>query len=125
MAADQRAALERPDRPQVELACFFRALAWLAVGDGAAIDLGYGRDATQGAGHEGFVRRVDLRQGEVTLARVVAALAPGVDLVGLGDALEAVEAGRGPELAAADDEEVRRIARGHEAARVEHQGLVG
>jgi hypothetical protein len=47
------------------------------------------------------------------------------DDAGLRDALEAVGAGAGPEFAAAHDEEVGAVAAGDEAARVEHQRLVG
>src|SRR5205085_1475540 len=92
---------ELSDRPEIKLTCLLRNFACFAVGDQAAIDLRHGRDATQGAGHESLVGRIDLRQGEVAFARDVARLAPGLDHIGLGDALEAVEAGRGPDLAAA------------------------
>src|SRR5579883_1443412 len=96
--------LKRSHRLQVEVARFLRDLAGLAVADRAAVDLRDSGHAAQGAGHEGLVGRVDLRQGEVAFPGDVAGLAPGVDHVALGDALEAVEAGRGPELAAAHDE---------------------
>src|SRR6185437_13522611 len=103
--------LNRLDRLQVEVAHFLRDLASLAVADRAAVDLRDSGDAAQRAGHEGLVGGIDLRQGEVAFLRDVPGVAPGVEHVALGDALEAVEAGRGPDLAAADDEEVGRIAR--------------
>jgi hypothetical protein len=68
---------------------------------------------------------VDLGQREVAFVRRAAGSAPGLDHAGLGDALEAVGAGAGPERAAAHDEEVGRVAAGDEAARVQHQRLVG
>src|SRR3546814_15886749 len=50
---------------------------------------------------------------------------PGVEYGLLGDAAEIPAAGRGPQLAAADEEEVGRVAARHKAARVQHQRLVG
>ena len=45
--------------------------------------------------------------------------------VAAGDAAEAVVAGRGPHLALAHDEEMRRVAGRDEAVRIEHQRFVG
>ena len=42
-----------------------------------------------------------------------------------GDPAEAIIAGRGPDLALADDEEMGRVAGRDEAVRIEHQRLVG
>ena len=44
--------LDRADRPQVKVARLLCNLAGLAVGNEAAVDLGDGRDAAQGAGHD-------------------------------------------------------------------------
>jgi hypothetical protein len=68
---------------------------------------------------------VDVGEGEVALEARDPVLRTQPQHVRARDAVHAVLTGRGPHLALADDEEVRRVARGHGAVRVEHQRLVG
>src|SRR5207237_9778021 len=88
-----------------------------------------GYNAGEGAGDERFAGGVYVREAERRLARRDATGAADLEHVGARDPGEAVAAVGGQHLGrlvrAGDDEEVRRVARRHEAVRVEHQRLVG
>mmetsp|Transcript_6772 Transcript_6772/g.21852 ORF Transcript_6772/g.21852 Transcript_6772/m.21852 type:complete len:346 (+) Transcript_6772:14-1051(+) len=109
----------------VQLLEALRDRAALPVADGAAVDGDDGDLAGERAGDKGLVGRVDLGEREVALLDGDAVLRAEGEDGGARDAVELVLRRRCPDGAVADDEKVRRVARGHKAVDVEHERLVG
>src|SRR5690606_13405490 len=93
--------------------------------DRAAVDAAHRDHAGEGPGDEGFLGRVGLGQAEVLLEGGDPGFATGTQDVAAGDAVQAVVAGRGPDLALAHGEEMGRVAGRDESVWIGHQGFVG
>src|SRR5579859_513232 len=73
--------------------------ATFAVADHAAIDLSYGNDACERAGHEGFLGTIHIGQAEIAFARGNVGFPADAQNIRTGDAAKAVVAARSPNLA--------------------------
>src|SRR5206468_3506874 len=82
------------------------------------------RDTSERPGDESFRGRVSLGEGEIEFVYAADLFAVELDDLFTGNSLEVITPGRRPQFAAADDEEIRRIAACDEAVWIEHQGLV-
>src|SRR5258708_17461123 len=91
----------------------------------APVDLAHRRQSAEGAGDESLLRGTRLVQREIADPYRYTFPQAELDNLAAGDAVEAVLAARGQDLALPHTEEIRGVAARHRPERIEHQGFVG
>ena len=95
-----------------------------AASDFAAINLADGRKARKGTGGEGLVCAIAFGEREITFKDGDVVSFAQVNNLAARNPAETIIPGRGPNLAFADDKEMRRITGRNKALRIEHQAFI-